>query len=105
MLARSAATVERPRTEEEQAIDSSGPKAAIVDTLATSPISEVRQDATKSRLTLRRRPQKKRVHYTIDADLIAWAEEAYHDHRRADGTRLRSASEYVAELLRLARDR
>jgi len=83
-----------------------GPDKAASTDVATPPI--VATPATINiRKDLRQRyaVEKKRVHYTLDADLIAWAEDAYHDHRRADGSRCRSASEYVAELLRLARNR
>jgi hypothetical protein len=51
------------------------------------------------------RTSKKRVHYYIHADLIEFVEDAWRDYRRADGTRLYCASDYIGELLKLARDR
>jgi hypothetical protein len=72
-------------------------------TSVPAPVQEDRLLFRRSARTKIQKVEKKRVHYSIEADLVDWAEDAYHDYRRADGSRVRSASEYVSELLRAAR--
>lgn len=104
LLQSSATTIARPSADTRDKASRDGEPV-----LATPAMVATQNTALTAMLPPRRinssKRGKKRVHYTIDADLIAWAEDAYHDFRRADGSRLRSASEYVAELLRLARER
>jgi hypothetical protein len=50
-------------------------------------------------------PATKRIHYSLRQDAIDFAEEQFRTGRRPDGSRWRSASQYIESLIMLAKER
>lgn len=106
LIKQATGTVTPRRREEEPLINASATRESLrvvpeppplvqSISVASKPVNRVKATRTK----------KVRVHYTIPADLVEFASETWREYRRTDGTRLDSASDYIGELLKIARNR